>query len=100
MEQHVQDLHRVLGELRRMRLTLDGVGLTARALRSPRPQAADFALVDALHILAPRAESQGVRLIADVDTMPVVPFDAATAPSSSTSCKTPCRRVAAATWCA
>jgi C4-dicarboxylate-specific signal transduction histidine kinase len=52
--------------------------MMGRELRSPhRPQAVDFALVEAMKILEPRAQSQGIRCIADVATMPLLPFDGA-----------------------
>jgi signal transduction histidine kinase len=69
-----RDLHTVLGELRRMRLTLDGVGIAGRELRSDRPGAVDHAVADAVRVLAPRARDLGIVLDADIQTMPLQPF--------------------------
>lgn len=69
-----RDLHTVLGELRRMRLTLDGVGIAGRELRSDRPGAVDHAVADAVRVLAPRARDLGIALDADIQTMPLQPF--------------------------
>ncbi len=69
-----RDLHTVLGELRRMRLTLDGVGIAGRELRSDRPGAVDHAVAEAVRVLAPRARDLGIALQADIQTTPLQPF--------------------------
>jgi len=75
MEPQLQrDLHTVLGELRRMRLTLDGVGIAGRELRSDRPGAVDHAVADAVRVLSPRARDLGIALDADIQATPLQPF--------------------------
>lgn len=68
------DLHRVLGELRRMRLVLEGVGLVGKDIYSS-DSAIDFAMSDVVAVLRPRAARSGIELVADVQTMPLLPLN-------------------------
>lgn len=68
------DLHRVLGELRRMRLVLEGVGLVGKDIYSS-DSAIDFAMSEVVAVLRPRAARSGIELVADVQTMPLLPLN-------------------------
>lgn len=68
------DLHRVLGELRRMRLVLEGVGLVGKDIYSS-DSAIDFAMSEVVAVLRPRAARSGIELFADVQTMPLLPLN-------------------------
>lgn len=73
---HVQDqLHAVLSELRRLRLTIDGVGAVGQGLRTARCAAVDLACREAWSIMAGRAAQSGVRCRCDVEDMPLLPLD-------------------------
>jgi signal transduction histidine kinase len=69
------DLHAILWEVRRMNLTLQGVGGLARPVHTSSHVAVDLAICEACRILEPSAARRGVRLVADVPTMPLLPLD-------------------------
>jgi signal transduction histidine kinase len=71
------DLHAILGEARRLRLTLDGVGSVGRHLESERYHAIDHACSDAFKVLSAKANAKGVKTIAEVRSLPLLPFDPA-----------------------
>jgi signal transduction histidine kinase len=68
------DLHRILGELRRMRLVLEGVGLVGKDVHSS-DSAIDFAMSEVLQVLKSRATRAGIDLVSDVSAMPLLPLD-------------------------
>ena len=73
---HVQtQLHAVLSELRRLRLSIDGVGAVGQGLRTSRDEVVDMACREAYAIMATRAERAGVVCRAHVDDMPLLPLD-------------------------
>lgn len=74
---HLQeDLHAILVEVRRSVLTLDGLGSVGMDPRSSTARAIDHAIREVVHLLASRAERQGVRVEVDIDDLPLLPFDA------------------------
>jgi len=72
--QFQQDLHALLGELRRMGLSLQGVGAVGQRLRSDRYQAIDLAVEEAMRVMQGLANRGGVALWAQVATMPLLPL--------------------------
>lgn len=70
------ELHAVLNEIRRMGITLDGVGRLKNDLRTRRPAPIDQACFEAFTVLKPQAKAKGVTLHADVAPLPLLPFDA------------------------
>ncbi|MBX7196870.1 MAG: PAS domain S-box protein [Sandaracinaceae bacterium] len=70
------DLHAILVEVRRSVLTLDGLGSVGMDPRSGTARAVDHAIRDVVHLLAPRAERQGIRVGVEVGDLPLLPFDA------------------------
>ncbi len=70
-------LHAVLAEVRRMKLSLDGVITVGRSLRSRRCSAIDQACRDAWQIMATRARSLGIHSRCHVEDMPLLPLDPA-----------------------
>ncbi len=70
-----RDLHSVLWEVRRMSLTLQGVGGFVRPMHVDRHVSVDLAVCEACRILEPSAERRGLRLEARVATMPLLPLD-------------------------
>ncbi len=71
------ELHAVLSEIRRMGLTLDGIGSVGRELKSQRFAAVDHAMMQTASVLARQATERGVRIECDVQPMPLLPFDVA-----------------------
>lgn len=69
------DLYAILSEVRRIRLTLEGVGYAGRDLISARHHAIDHAAREVIQILRPTAEAKGVTLCCDACTLPLLPFD-------------------------
>lgn len=69
-----EDLHALLGEIRRMSLTLQGVGAVGQHLRSDRSQAVDLAIHEAMRVMQGTANRSGVTLWTNVQTMPLLPF--------------------------
>jgi len=72
-----EELHAVLSEARRMRLSIEGIGTVGRDLRSERLQAVDFACREAFRVMAARARSAGVLAEMHVADLPLLPFDVA-----------------------
>lgn len=68
------DLHTVLNEVRRMILTLQGLGGLDGRLASTRNQAIDEAVEEAVEVLRPTAARRGVTLSSAVSTMPLLPL--------------------------
>jgi len=68
-------LHSILWEVRRMNLTLQGVGGLARPMHSDRHVAVDLAVSEACRILEGNATRLGVKLSAEVPTLPLLPLD-------------------------
>jgi signal transduction histidine kinase len=69
------DLHTVLWEVRRMGLTLQGVGSLAHSVHTARLVAVDHAVEEAVRVLIPTAERKGISLRTEVATMPLLPLD-------------------------
>ncbi len=69
------DLQSVLGEIRRMKLTLEGIGSVGRDLVSERSAAIDFAITEAFHVLLRTGTSRGIAMECHVPAMPLLPFD-------------------------
>lgn len=69
------DLHAVLHEIRRLVLTLDGVGRFRQELRSSRPAPIDHAIREATLLLEPQAKARGVRLECRVPDLPLLQLD-------------------------
>ncbi len=77
-EGHVQtELHAILTEVRRMKLSFDGIGLINHGLRCERHSAIDYALIEAFRILEPQMTAKGMRCRCDVPALPLLAFDPA-----------------------
>ncbi len=72
-----EDLHAVLGELRRMRLTLEGAGLVSGLPGGTRHAAVDLALTETFRVLERQLAARGIRARCDVPALPLLPLDAA-----------------------
>jgi signal transduction histidine kinase len=70
------DLHAILGELRRLHLTLDGVGTMGAKLPSDRFQAVDQAIEETCVIMSRTAVAGGVELVCEVPPMPLLALEA------------------------
>lgn len=70
-------LHAVLPEIRRMSLTLEGIGSVGRDLPSARYGAVDHALRESFVVLERQARERGIAFKCDVADMPLLPFDVA-----------------------
>lgn len=70
-------LHSVLPELRRMSLTLEGIGSVGRELQSTRAGAVDHALRESFMVLERQARERGIAFRCKVPDMPLLPFDVA-----------------------
>lgn len=70
-----KDLHTVLWEVRRMGLTLQGVGGFVRPMHGDQHVAVDLAVFEACRILEPAAERRGIVLEPDVEALPLLPLD-------------------------
>ena len=73
----LRQLHAVLGEVRRLKLNFEGLGLYQHDLRSARHAAVDFALREAFLVLQRQIEAKGIRGVCEVADMPLLPFDPA-----------------------
>ena len=72
----VQDqLHAVLSEVRRMKLTFEGIGLGNQGLRSTRYCPVDFAVIEAFRVLAAPARNKGIETRTEVPALPTLPFN-------------------------
>lgn len=69
-----QDLHSVLGEVRRLTLSLQGIGGGHARIRSKRCQAIDEAIEEAVQVLKATAARRGIDLTAAVAVMPLLPL--------------------------
>lgn len=69
------DLHAIIGELRRMRLTMDGVGTLGAKLASGRFQAIDLALEETCRVLHRTAVTAGVELTHEIQSMPLLALE-------------------------
>lgn len=72
-----QDLHALLGELRRMSLTLQGVGVVGQHLRSEGHHAVDAAIEEAARVMSGLAERARVTLHTHIETLPLLPLSPA-----------------------
>jgi|JI9StandDraft_1071089.scaffolds.fasta_scaffold116168_2 signal transduction histidine kinase len=72
-----EQLHAILGEARRLRLGLDGIGSVGRPLTSARHQVIDQACRDAFKVLELRAHRAGIATRCDVRDLPLLPLEAA-----------------------
>lgn len=70
-------LHAILSEVRRLSLTIDGLGRFRHEVRSARSWAIDQALREAFALLAPQAAARGILTSLDVKDMPLLPFEPA-----------------------
>lgn len=75
--EHREKLHAVLGELRRLGLTIDGLGRFRHEVRSSRHSPIDHALREACALLLPQAAARGIVCTIDVKDMPLLPFEPA-----------------------
>jgi len=69
------DLHAILWEVRRMKLTLQGVGGLVRPVHAEQDVAVDMAIEEAVRILTPMAATKQISLRAEVPTLPLLPLD-------------------------
>lgn len=72
------DLHAVLWEMRRVSLSLEGLGGVAGSLRGDTPEAIDEAVREVCRILSAVALRKGVTLVCDAPPMPPLPLDRGT----------------------
>ncbi|MGE0321648.1 MAG: nitrogen regulation protein NR(II) [Polyangiaceae bacterium] len=70
-----EDLHAVLTEMRRMKLTLEGLGSVGRSLLGSRNTAVDHALRDAVRVLGAQARSRRIHVVSAIADMPLLPMD-------------------------
>jgi signal transduction histidine kinase len=71
-----EQLHAVLNEIRRMGLVLDGIGRMKHELPSQRDFPIDQSVREAFAVLVPQASGRGVKTTANIETLPLLPFDA------------------------
>jgi two-component system, NtrC family, sensor histidine kinase HydH len=76
-EEFRERLHAVLPEIRRMSLTLEGIGSVGRDLSSVRCGAVDHALRESFKVLERQAHERGISFVCEVPDMPLLPFDVA-----------------------
>lgn len=69
-----EDLHAILGEIRRMELTIEGLGSMDRDLHSSRVFAIDEALREVVRVLDRQTAPRTIALLADIHPMPLLPF--------------------------
>lgn len=74
---HQADLHALLWEIRRIVLTLQGIGGLHSDLGSNAHEAIDIAIREACRIMTSTAEQRGVRVRCEVQDMPLLPLRAA-----------------------
>lgn len=72
-----RELVAVLSEVRRIKLTLEGIGLFRYQVRSARRAPVHKALREALLVIEPQARAKGVRLVPAIADLPPLPMDAA-----------------------
>ena len=71
-----EQLHAILSEIRRMKLSFDGIGALERPLNSARQEAIDLACREAGAVMVARARNAGQHLRVHVPDMPLLPLDA------------------------
>ncbi len=69
------DLHSVLQEVRRMSLTLDGVGRLGQSLRTKQFSAIDQSAREAFNVLTRMGREKGLNMVARIPTLPLLPVD-------------------------
>jgi signal transduction histidine kinase len=74
---HQSQLHAILIEVRRLSLTIDGLGRFRHEVRSEQHVAIDVAVREAFALLEPQARSRSIDTLLDVKDMPLLPFEAA-----------------------
>lgn len=74
---HQERLHAILVEVRRLALTIDGLGRFRHEVRSERHIAIDLAIREAFQLLEPQARSRGIDAVVQVQDMPLLPIEAA-----------------------
>lgn len=72
-----EHLHAVLSEVRRMKLSLDGVSTMGRTLVAERYAAVDHACREAFAVMSGRARASDIHCHCDIQDMPLLPLDAA-----------------------
>ncbi len=70
-----RELYAVLNEIRRITITMDGVGRLQQDLRSSRFHPVDQACIDALEVLHSQAGERGITLSHHVPALPLLPLD-------------------------
>ncbi len=70
-----KDVHALLTEVRRIHLTLQGVGGFAAPLLTGRYEAIDHAVQEACRILEPTAARKGITLVNESPALPLLPID-------------------------
>ncbi|MBK6697572.1 MAG: hypothetical protein IPG50_36125 [Myxococcales bacterium] len=70
-----EDIHALLTEVRRIHLTLQGVGGFASPLLTGRHEAIDHAVQEACRILEPTAARRGITLVSLGRALPLLPID-------------------------
>ncbi len=68
------DLHAILGEIRRMKLTLEGLGSMDRELHASRHAAIDLALSETCRVIERQATPKGITLHCELPALPLLPF--------------------------
>jgi len=68
-------LHGILMEIRRMKLSFEGLGSSTRNLASKRNQAVDHGIREACTIFSRQLKAMGIQLETDVETLPLLPLD-------------------------
>ncbi len=71
-----QDMRAILGEIRRMELTVEGLGSMDRDIHSSRVTAVDEALREVVRVMDRQAGPRSITMFTDVPPMPVLPFAA------------------------
>ncbi len=74
---HQEDLHAVLWELRRIILTLQGIGGLQSDLGTKSHEAVDIAIREACRVMSTTAERRGVNVTCAVPDLPLLPLKAA-----------------------
>ncbi len=72
-----KQIHAILCESRRLKLTLDGIGVAGHALRCRRYAAVDQVCRDSFALMSGKAKNVGVVLTAEISDLPALPFSPA-----------------------
>jgi signal transduction histidine kinase len=70
------ELMAIFGEIRRMKLVIDGVGIVGRKLRTQTRSAVQESLREACLVLQPLAKRKGISFETHIAQYPALPFDA------------------------